>query len=438
MRSEIISQESNQIRLHAEIPADQFQRAVESTVRELSQKANIKGFRKGHIPRKVLEMNYGKQAIYNEALEKVVPQAVQQLVEEYELVLLEEPSFDFKEVTEGEPLSFDIDFEVRPEITLPALEDISVTKPGVSITEEDIDQAIERLLQNAAEGKTVEGKAAEENDTVVVSYTPAEAGEEAEGQTAPIQLNSPQLRQEVRDALIGTSAGDEVLVELDGTEDGQEPKYRFTVNEVQEEIVPELNETTIQQLTNNEASTEAELRELVARKLHEESERRTMESARNEAFEILTERAEIDSIPENKVEQQRKQLEENEKNRLKNEGGMTLEQYLEQKGQSREEYEADLQTNAEAQVRNGFIMDALADSLDIEVLQDDIDSALHGMARRNGLELKKVYEAYRDNEQMLRELVHKLRMHKTMDKVMEVVDIEETPPEEAHSGEEES
>ncbi|HQQ11225.1 MAG TPA: trigger factor family protein [Synergistales bacterium] len=150
MRSEIVSQEKNITRIKVEIESKDFQSRVEKTLEEMRSKANIKGFRKGHVPRKVLQMHLGMKTIMAEALEKMVPGVIENIVKEYELDLISEPSLEVGALVEGEPVVMNFVFETRPEVILPELETLEVTRKNVEVTADMVEEAITSLINNAA------------------------------------------------------------------------------------------------------------------------------------------------------------------------------------------------------------------------------------------------------------------------------------------------
>jgi len=142
VRSEIVSQKKDSVSIKVEIEASDFSKAVNESIRRLSQSINIKGFRKGHIPRRVLELYLGKDVIYKDALDRIVPKALSQIVEDYELELATEPTVNVKEIKEGEPLNLEFTLELRPEAVLPDLKDIEVEINLPQVTDEMVDEAI--------------------------------------------------------------------------------------------------------------------------------------------------------------------------------------------------------------------------------------------------------------------------------------------------------
>ena len=171
MKTEVVSQEKNIIVIKAEFEAEQVNKAIDSTIKDLSKKANIKGFRKGHVPRKTIELYFGMKGICAEALEKMVPEAIDKMIEEYELSLIAEPKLEPGELIENEPFTLQVTFEVTPEVTLPDLETIEAEKTLYKATEEMRDENIARRLESRSElVPTYEERELTKDDYVSVKY----------------------------------------------------------------------------------------------------------------------------------------------------------------------------------------------------------------------------------------------------------------------------
>ena len=438
VRSEIVSQENTTVVLHVEVEQERFDRAVRDAVREMSKSVELKGFRKGHVPRRALDMYFGFRAIVNEALEGLMPHVVDELAEEYDLALIENPSFNFISAEEGKPLVVDITLEVRPEVTLPPLEEIEVDKPLVDVAEGDVEKAMDEFRRVRATTASVEGRPAGEGDTVMVSYTATVDGEDdpVETNTSPIALGAPQLRKEIRDALLGREKGDEVDVMVSMEEDanpryaGKNVRYHFVVTDVQEEILPEITDETVPQLTSGAAKTVEELRSRMRRRLESEVQSRVDMMVRNEAFDQLVAKASVASLPEKSVLRHMNQLRQDDLEELRRQGKEDLEEALRAQGKDLAAYDHGLRERGEALTRNGFVIDVLANQNKIEVSQEDLEMEFRKIALHTGTPLKKVYEQYTQRRDLLGDLVAALRNKKALDYLVSKVVVREMPMEE--------
>ena len=171
MKTELLGQEKNIVRIGLEIESDEFKSTLSKTLNELSMQLNIPGFRKGKAPRNVLEMRFGKEAIYHETLDKIVPGQISQIIEDYDLDPLDTPTLDVKEaIEEGKTVKCELIFEVRPEIELPEIENFEIEKVITNVKDEDVEQLAKKLKLDLSTQKPVE-RPVNDGDIVKVELT---------------------------------------------------------------------------------------------------------------------------------------------------------------------------------------------------------------------------------------------------------------------------
>ncbi|MCL2684203.1 MAG: trigger factor family protein, partial [Synergistaceae bacterium] len=150
MKSEIVSQEGNVIVVKAEYEAGEVDGAVGKTVRELSKNANVKGFRKGRVPRNTLELLFGRKSIYRDAMELLANDALRAVVEEYDLDPVTEPKLKLGDLAEGLPVEIEFTFEVRPDVELPDIASLTAEKIIYEVSDEDVEEGLRQLLESNA------------------------------------------------------------------------------------------------------------------------------------------------------------------------------------------------------------------------------------------------------------------------------------------------
>ena len=224
MKYDLVGKEKNIVRVKIEIDAGDFTKALNKALSELSQQVNIPGFRKGHVKRSVLEMRFGRDAIYNEALDKIMPDQIKQIVDDYELDPLEAPELKLDaKIEEGKPVTGELVFEVRPDVELPEVDGMEIEKVIDEVTDESVDKLAKRIQFQLAEIKPVE-RPIQDEDVVEVELTIRalnDDGSDAAEQPKPeathenIDLTDQTLRQQVREALLGKSKGEEVSATFD-------------------------------------------------------------------------------------------------------------------------------------------------------------------------------------------------------------------------------
>ncbi|NLI96291.1 MAG: trigger factor [Synergistaceae bacterium] len=450
MKTEIISQEGNKQRIRATIDAQEFQKALNTVVGELSRKANIKGFRKGKVPRNVLEMYFGREGIYTEALEKVLPAAMGEIVEEYDLSLISEPEVDLEgEVEEGKPVTAVFTFEVRPEVILPDLASIVVEKPVVEVTDAMVDEAVEQIRLRHSELKPVENRTSREGDAVSVEYTTqiVEEGKEntaSSPQTTTIQLDPESLREELKNALTGKNIGDEESVEItieaehpDPSIAGKTLRYNLKVKEILERILPELDEAFVRKTSQDRLTSLEEFRKEVAERIEEQIRRDVQNAMEANALSKLRDAAQV-TVPETLIERQVASMKEEEAAQIKKQFNLSMEEYLDKNGIKPETFEQSIRERAERIVRQTLILEALADERSIEVVSQDIEAEIQNLADSLRTDPERIRSLlFKDRERMT-DFLHRIRMNKAISQLLSEVTIKEVFPNSAANGTEPS
>lgn len=435
MKSELLSQEGNVVTIKVEIEAERFDQALRETLKELSQKANIKGFRKGRVPRRVLELYMGKEGIHAEALERIVPQALREIVEEYGLDPIAEPQVNLDAVNEGEALHMTVAFEVRPEVSLADPLEIKVEIPRIALDENMVDETVKELQKKHVQYHVVD-EAVSEKHGVQVTYRTTVIGDEEGAQPEPeetlLDMASPGLRKEIKEGLLGKVAGEEVQVDVVLDEDYPEKKfagktirYDLSVKEVKEASLPEVNEAFIKQVTgNDEIKTAEAFRDMVASRLKEQMERERDDMAKSTAVAKLVELSSVD-VPERLVTQELEALRKREEEELKKQGGLTVEEHLAQQGLEPDAYETQLKERAARIVKQTLVLDSFAEEQSVSVESTDIDEEIAGMAASFNVDEKQLKSFLVKDMDRLNEIVHRVRVRKTVDHLLSLVSIEE-------------
>jgi trigger factor len=435
MRSEVLSQEKNVLVLRVEKDAQEFSTAVQTAVRELSKQASIKGFRKGRVPRHVLEMYVGKKAILDHAMEELIPDCIKQVVEEYGVVLLEDPRIDVEKAEEGEPFSFKVTMYTRPEITLPECDALEAERPLFPVTDSAVEDTLQKILHQNAEWVALEDDAreADENNVVDVSYVISVDGEETEKQEeVPIALWAPELRGEIKNVLMGKKKGDVVNVDIPIPEDHEDTRYAgktasyvITVKQVKEEKLPELNPELFAKVGAQDLATEEEFREFLRKRLEEEVAAQSEEIARSNTVRAFVEATEFEVVPEREVERQYQNLKNEEAENIQRQFNQALPEYLEAQGLSMEEYEKKLRDRAEADVRTRLAFEVLGEEINVEIKNEDVEEEMRRIAVSANIPLKRVYEVHKENRKLLGDTVGRIQFRKAVNHLISKVTLKD-------------
>ncbi len=442
MRNELLGQEKNIVRIKLEIEADEFKKALNKTFNELSQQVNIPGFRKGKVNRGVLEMRFGREAIYNEALEKIMPNAIKQIVEDYDLDLIETPAVELSEpLAEGKPVNCEIKFEVRPEIELPEIDGLEIEKVVSEVNDEAIDRFAKRIRIQLAEIKPVE-RAVQDGDIVDVELTVRtlnDDGTESSEQPKPdathekINLADETIRKQVREALIGKNKGEEVTAEFDveaGHSErslaGKHVRYKMLVENVSEYVLPELNEQFYKDVfgENTDIKDEEAFRARIRYDLTNQVAEESLADLRNKAVELVASKSKLE-LPESLIERQKEAMRHEDEDWAKNQGIELKDAYALDTEEGRKGYENLLKTRAETTVRNVLVMDELAKKLDIHVEESDLEAEFERRAKQMNVSKGFVAKYFHENKNSLDRLVDEVRWDKIADAVISRMNVKE-------------
>lgn len=438
MRSELISQEKNIVTIKAEFEEKEFAKNVQKAVNELSSKVSVPGFRKGHTPRKILEMRFGKQALYAEALETMLPEAIDSIVKDYEMDLIGEPDVKIDKMEEGAPVEITLTFETTPEVVLPELSEITVDRTIPQVDEKTVDETIEEIRTRNAALSPVTDRPIEGKDVVDIEYytvVPAsgETEEERHGpDTAPLDLVDGNIRREILDALVGKNIGDVVPVDVDIQEDypeqnlaGKSIRYEMTVKDVKEKIPPEMNSEFFKKILQQECEDSAAFREEVKKRILERMTAENQSQAEYSAVEKVTELAQLD-VPESLIARQAEAMKKEDAERIEKSKNMTLEEFLEEAGTTQEEYGENIRKQAEGIVRRSLVLDKIAEKLGITVEREDFAVEMSKLAATYQIDADRLVNSLFKDEKRLIEMANSIKYKKTVKALMDIIQINDT------------
>ena len=393
MKSTVETLSPTRVKLAIEVPFDELRPSLQKAYREIGAQVQVPGFRRGKVPSAVIDQRVGRGAVLNEAVQEAIPQQILAAVREHEVKTLGRPEVEITEFTDGNPLKFTAEVDVRPEITVPDLSTISVTVPAVEIGDNEIDEQVNGLRERFATLKTVERDAAE-GDYVQLDLNATVDGEEVPGGSATNishEVGSKQLLPGLDDVLVGMKAGDEATftTELVGGDfAGREALVAVTVRSVKDKQLPEVDDEFAQ--LASEFDTLEELRGDLRERLTRVKKVEQIYAARDEALKQLVEAAEIPA-PEGVVKDEvegRKQAMTDQLERI----GATLQDYLTSEEKTEEQIDAELTEAAEEGVRIQLLLDTIADAEDVQVSDDEFGHEIVHRAQRAQMQPQQYYD----------------------------------------------
>ncbi|GII25564.1 trigger factor [Planosporangium mesophilum] len=393
MKSTVETLSPTRVRLAIEVPFAELEPSLKKAYREIGSQVTIPGFRRGKVPTAVIDQRVGRGAVLNEAVQDAIPTQFLAAVREHEVKTLGRPEVEITEFTDGAPLKFTADVDVRPEITLPNLDDIEVTVDEIQIGDQEIDEQLGGLRDRFATLKTVE-RAAANGDYVQLDLNATVDGEEVPGGSATNvshEVGSGQLLPGLDDVLVGMSADESntFTTELVGGEyAGREAEVAVTVRTVKEKQLPELDDDFAQ--LASEFDTLDELRADLRSRLERVKRVEQLYDARDKALKAIVEAADVPA-PEGVVREEVEQRKEAMNDQLQRIGA-SMEQYLEAEGKSQDDIDQELSDAAVEGVRIQLVLDTLADAEQVEVSDDEFGHEIVHRAQRAGVSPQQYYD----------------------------------------------
>jgi trigger factor len=413
--------ENNKIKLEIEVPAAEVETALARAYRQVVKKVNLPGFRKGKVPRRILESRFGPQLLHEEALEILVPPAYRQALEEAGHEPIDQPEFELaQEIEEGKPLLFSAVVEVLPSVELGEYRGVAVEQKAVIITEEQVDQSLQSLREQHARLVPVEDRSAQNGDLVLLDFQGFIDGETFSGGEAEnysLELGSQTFIPGFEEQLVGVSAGEEKEINARFPEDyrkaelaGKDVLFKVRVRQIKEKQLPEPDDAFAR-----EAGEFTTLEELKA-DIRERMEKTARDEARVRLEEALIQKVSDTSaveLPPLLVERQIDRIIGDMEQYLRFQG-LNLEKFAELSGRSIEELRKDKRPEAEKRAKANLVLDAVIKKEGITVADSEIDEKITAIAG-----------AYNDEPGRVREILQKqgripliteeIRMRKAID-----------------------
>ena len=393
MKSTVETLSPTRVKLAIEVPFSELEPSLKKAYREIGAQVTIPGFRQGKVPTAVIDQRIGRGTVLNEAVQDAIPSQIVAAVREHEVKSLGRPEVEITEFSDGEPLRFTAELDVRPEITVPDLSGIEVTVDEVQIGDNEIDEQVSALRERFSTLKTVE-RAAQDGDYVQVDLAATVDGTEVPGGSATNishEVGSKQLLPGLDEALVGLSAGDTASFTsqlVGGDFAGRDADVAVTVRTVKEKELPPLDDDFAQ--LASEFDSLDELRDDLRNRLGRVKRVEQLYAARDKALAQLVEAADVPA-PEGVVRDevdQRRQAMTDELERM----GASMEEYLAVEQKSAEDVDKELSDAAIEGVRVQLLLDTLADQEDIQVSDDEFGHEIVHRAQRVGVAPQQYYD----------------------------------------------
>lgn len=380
------------------IGQDKIQPALDQAFNKVKKNLNAPGFRKGHMPRAVFNQKFGEEALYDDALNAILPVAYEAAITELGLDVVAQPKIDVKSIEKGQDWTLTAEVVTKPEVKLGAYKDLEVSvEVSKEVTDEDVDAKLENERKNLAELVVKEG-AAENGDTVVIDFVGSVDGVEfdgGKGENHSLELGSGQFIPGFEDQLVGSKAGDEVEVKVTFPEDyqatdlaGKDAVFVTKVNEVKAKEVPALDDELAKDL-DDEVETLDELKAKYRKELEAAKEIAFDDAVEGAALDLAVENAEIVELPAEMVE--------DEVHRAMNEfmgnmqrQGISPEMYFQITGTTQEDLHKQYEADADKRVKTNLVIEAVAAAEGFDATEEEIQKEINDLAAEYNMEVSQV------------------------------------------------
>ena len=380
------------------IGQDKIQPALDQAFNKVKKNLNAPGFRKGHMPRAVFNQKFGEEALYDDALNAILPAAYEAAIAELGLDVVAQPKIDVKSIEKGQDWTLTAEVVTKPEVKLGAYKDLEVSvEASKEVTDEEVDAKLENERKNLAELVVKEG-AAENGDTVVIDFVGSVDGVEfdgGKGENHSLELGSGQFIPGFEDQLVGAKAGDEVEVKVTFPEDyqatdlaGKAAVFVTKVNEVKAKEVPALDDELAKDL-DDEVETLDELKAKYRKELEAAKEIADDDAVEGAALDLAVENAEIVELPAEMVE--------DEVHRAMNEfmgnmqrQGISPEMYFQITGTTQEDLHKQYEADADKRVKTNLVIEAVAAAEGFDATEEEIQKEINDLAAEYNMEVSQV------------------------------------------------
>ena len=378
--------EKNMAKLTIEVPASELEKALQSAYMKQKNKISLPGFRKGKVPRQMIEKMYGAEIFYDDAANALIPKAYADAYDECELDIVSRPEIDVVQIEKGKDFIFTATVATKPEVTLGEYKGLEVDKVSTRVTQKEVDAKIQEEAEKNARTITVEDRAVQDGDEVVLDFegfVDGVAFEGGKGENYPLTIGSGSFIPGFEEQLVGAETEKEVEVKVTFPEDyhaedlkGKEAVFKCTVHEIKAKELPEIDDefaaevSEFDTLEEYKADVKAKIKEQKAAEGKAKQEDQVVEQAvKNATYEL----------PEAMVETQAEQMANDFAQRMQSQG-LTMEQYFQFTGTTAEQMMEDLKPQAVKRIETRLVLEAIAKAENIEISDEKLDEEIGKMA----------------------------------------------------------
>lgn len=390
--------EKSMAKLTIEVSAEELDKAIDGAYQKNKGKISLPGFRKGKAPKAMIEKMYGKEMFYEDAANALIPEAYSKELEGNDLDIVSQPKIDVTQLEAGKPFIFTAEVALKPEVSLGKYKAIKIDKIDATVTDEEVEDAVNKERENNARTVTVEDRAVKDGDMTTIDFegfVDGVAFEGGKGENYPLTIGSGSFIPGFEEQLVGAEIDKEVEVNVTFPEDyqaedlkGKAAVFKCTVHEIKEKELPELNDEFAGEVS--EFETLVEYKADVKKKLTEKKEADAKNAKEDAVITAIIEDAKMD-LPEPMVATQQRQMVEDFAQRIQQQG-LSIEQYFQFTGLTPEKFMEQTKPQAERRIKSRLVLEAVVAAEKIEVSDDEFNAELEKMAEQYKMEIDKIKE----------------------------------------------
>ncbi len=386
MSVQVETLEKNMAKLTIELSVDKLEEALQKAYLQQKNKIRLPGFRKGKVPRNMVEKMYGPEIFFEDAANQLIRENYGDAADESGVDIVSRPTIDIVQIEKGKPFIFTAEVAVRPEVTLGKYKGVTVTKIDTSVSEEEIDEAVEAERLNNARAVTVEDRAIAEGDTAVIDYEGFVDGEPFEGgkgENHSLEIGSHSFIDTFEEQLIGKTSGEETEVNVTFPEDyhaeelaGKPAVFKVKIHEIRVKELPDLDDEFAQDVS--EFDTLAEYKEDVKKQIEERKKAEARQTKEEEAIKKIVDKSSME-IPDAMLETQIESMIEDFAQRISQQG-LSFEQYMQFSGLTMEKLKDQVKPDALSRIKSSLVLEQIVTEENIEATEEDLNTEIDKMA----------------------------------------------------------
>ena len=396
--------EKNMAKLTIEVPADDLEKALQSAYMKQKNKISLPGFRKGKVPRQMIEKMYGAEIFYDDAANELIPKAYAEAYDEAELDIVSRPQINVVQIEKGKPFIFTADVATKPEVTLGEYKGLEIEKVSTRVTQKEVDAKIQEEAEKNARTITVTDRPVQDGDEVILDFEgflDGVAFEGGKGENYPLTIGSGSFIPGFEEQLVGAEAEKEMEVKVTFPEDyhaedlkGKEAVFKSTNHEIKAKELPEIDDEFAAEVS--EFDTLEEYKADIKAKIKDQKASEGKRKQEDQAVDAVVKNAQYE-IPQPMIETQVMQMADDFAQRIQSQG-ISLEQYFQFTGMTADKMMDELRPQAIKRIETRLVLEAIAKAENIEISDEKLDEELAKMAESYKMEVDKLKEFMDENE----------------------------------------